>query len=517
MRFAWLVIGVLACNGTIGVGTVPLELSSVEPASGSVAGGTRLTLTGAGFHAGVAVEVGGVACGDVAIESGHRLSCLTGSSDFVEGVMDVTVRTGGAEARIPAAFEYHCPWTTTAGRRSCGAAPPHQLAPQTIAAWVTEGGGFVADASGLSNVDDTSDFIVGDRSAWVDTDGFGTPRMLTATVPAIDMTGHLVKVWLKIDNVAAASAIELWLGDPGFASAFRFRLRSSQGQQWITDGDWVSFTVSWSSDNYTIAGAPNRAAIREVGFRVIDDQTGAPVRMHANAIALVSEPVQRFPAGVLSFTFDDNWAMMAGTAAQVLARHQFPATAYVIVDHVDKQARTSLAELRELQTAGWDVAAHAFTSIHHDARFPTLPADVVEDDLVDSRAWLMANQFRGYDHCAYPGGDFSYNGEDILPITGRYFTSCRTIYQRQREASPPSDPLKLRVLYVTSGTALATVTAAVDQARANYEWIILVFHQLVDTAPTVLTQWPAADFEQLVEHVAASGIAVETVTTVLAE
>ncbi|MBA2543993.1 MAG: IPT/TIG domain-containing protein [Deltaproteobacteria bacterium] len=493
----------------------PLDLSSIEPARGSVAGGTRVTLVGAGFHAGVAVDVGGVPCDGVTIESSHRLSCLTGPSGFVEAVMDVTVRNDGAEARIPAAFEYHCPWTTTTGRRSCGAAPPRELAQQTIAAWLNEGSGFTADGAGPASVDDR-DFIIGERSAWVETDGFGTPRMLRASVAPTDLTGHLVKVWVKVGNVASAAAIELWLGDAGLASAFRFRLQSSQGQQWITDGDWVAFTVSWSSANYSTVGTPNRAAIREIGFRVVDDQTGVPVRLHANGVALVPEPVQRFPAGVLSFTFDDNWAMMAGVGAQTLAQYGYPATAYVIVDHVDKQDRTSLGELHQLQESGWDVAAHAFTSVHHDARLTTLAADVVEDDFVDSRAWLMSNGFGGYDHCAYPGGEFDSATGNILPIAARYFTSCRTIYQRQREAAPPSDPLKLRVLYVTSGVPLAAVTAAVDQARANYEWIILVFHQLVD-APTDLTQWATTDFQQLVDHVAASGIAVDTVTGVLSQ
>ena len=54
----------------------------------------------------------------------------------------------------------------------------------------------------------------------------------------------------------------------------------------------------------------------------------------------------------------------------------------------------------------------------------------------------------------------------------------RTIFQAQREAMPPSDPLKLRVLYVTSSTSLGAVQLGVDRARANHEWIILVFHRL---------------------------------------
>jgi peptidoglycan/xylan/chitin deacetylase (PgdA/CDA1 family) len=492
----------------------PLQLRTVTPSVGSVAGGTRVVLEGAGFDGSTVVEIGGVPCGDVTARGG-TLECTTGSTEFVEGVMDVVVKRGGEQLALPAAFEYRCPWTTSTGRRSCGAAPPRMLEEQPIAAWVNDGTGLAADGHGPSNTEDTTDFMTGQMAAWVETDGAGTPRMLSTSIPATDMRGHLIKLWVKVDRVAAASAIEVWLGDRGLANSFRFRVRSSQAQQWMTDGDWVAYTVSWSPDNVVIEGSPDRSAIEQIAFRVVDDATGQRVKMHVNGLALVPEPVTDYPDGVLSFTFDDNWSSMGAAGARVLDRHAFPDTAYIIVDYVDQPDRTSMTELRELQERGWDIAAHAYSSLNHNARFPTLPAEAVEDDLVDSRAWLMTNRFRGHDHCAYPGGDFSYGGDDILPLAARYFTSCRTIYQRQREASPPSDPLKLRVLYVTSGTSLATAEAAVTNAKQNREWIILVFHKLVDGNPSLLTEWRTSDFERLAEHVAKTGIQVRTVAGVL--
>lgn len=514
MRFA------IVC--VVGVGCAPaplepLELHAVSPTVGSVAGGTRIHLEGAGFDTHTTVEIGGVACGGVTV-TGRTLACTTGSSDFVEGAMEVVVRRDDDQRALPAAFEYRCPWTTSTGRRSCGAAPPRMLAEQPIARWVNDGSGLRADAdgAGASNLEDTTDVMIGTTAAWVETDGAGTSRVLSTPIPATDMRGHLLKVWVKVDRVTHASALELWVGDRGLGNAFRFRLHSSQAQQWMTEGDWVAYTVSWSPQNYAALGTPDRGVIEELAFRVTDDATGERVRLHVGGLALVPEPVAEYPAGVLSFTFDDNWAVIGGEAAAILGRHAYPATAYIIVDYVDQPDRSSLVELRALQDRGWDIAAHAYAAQNHNARYPTLPATTVEDDLVDSRAWLMAHRFRGHDHCAYPGGDFSYNGEDILPLAGRYFTSCRTIYQRQREATPPSDPLKLRVLYVTGDTALATVEAAVTSAKHHHEWIILVFHKLVDGAPVLSTEWRTTDFERLVDHVAATGIAVRTVDEVLA-
>jgi peptidoglycan/xylan/chitin deacetylase (PgdA/CDA1 family) len=350
----------------------------------------------------------------------------------------------------------------------------------------------------------------------VATDGTGGDRAVSANVPATDMRGSMLKVWLRVQNVEHATSIAVWLGNQGLSNAFKFQLRSGQGQQWITEGDMVAFTVAWSPEYMTSTGFPDRAAIEEVAFHVSDDGSGTPVTLEVGGLALVPEPTSDYPNGLLSFTFDDNWDMMPTVAAAKLAEHEFPATAYVIIDYIDKNDRATHDQLHDLQLHGWDIAVHAFTGAHHDARFPTLPAQVVEDDLVDARAWLMKYGFHGHHHCAYPGGDFSFGGNNVLPIVGRYFTSCRTIYQRQREATPPSDPLKLRVLYVTSGTSRAAVELAIDRAKASHEWIILVFHRLIEGEPTLTTEWKISDFNQIVDKVAASGIDVATVSSALA-
>jgi hypothetical protein len=193
--------------------------------------------------------------------------------------------------------------------------------------------------------------------------------------------------------------------------------------------------------------------------------------------------------------------------------HGFAGTEYTIMDTVGIDHRATLADLQRLQSKGWDIAVHANTDLHHFARYPALSATVVEDDMVDARAWLIEHGFKGFDHCAYPGGDFT-GGPNVLQLADRYFSSCRTIYNAQRETYPPSDRRKLRVFYITSAVTLAQAEQAVDAARAAREWLIVVFHEIVPT-PTKTIQWPTADYATLVEYVAASGIAVKPVTKVL--
>jgi peptidoglycan/xylan/chitin deacetylase (PgdA/CDA1 family) len=472
----------------------PLEIHSIDPTVGPATGGTRVTIEGLNLDAVDKIQIGGVDCLDLAHEAGSRVQCTTGRREFIEeGVGDVVVSGAlGSRAELPGAFSFECSFTTSTGRKSCGAAPPRPIAPQPITSWITQ-----------------SEYAM-------QTDGFGTPSLMQQTNAGVfDLRGQQLKVFLSVQNMAAVTDISLLVGDSGLRNYYQFKLRGTQGQQWLVDGDDGGLSVSFAPENYTSVGNPNRGMVTDYALRVVDNATGTPVQVKISGLALVPEPAERFPSGVATFTFDDNWDDMVQIGAPILAQHGFQATAFVIVDRIGKADHTSMFELHALQEKGWDIAAHAMTSAHHNARFPTLPLDVVENDFVDTREFLMKNHFNGYDHCAYPGGDFSYNGNNILPLATKYFASCRTIYERQREASPPADPLKLRVLYITQGTALLTAMQAVDNARANHEWIILVFHKLVDVPPAAQTEWPAADFSALVEHVSQSGIAVQTVTEVL--
>ncbi|NVB85068.1 MAG: polysaccharide deacetylase family protein [Kofleriaceae bacterium] len=481
-----------------------------------MAGGTRLTIQGSGFTDDVTVTVGGTRCDAIQIESDTELSCTTGEHQYIEGPADVIVASSSGESMLEGAFAYRCPWTTSGGRRTCGAAPAREPAAQIVDSWVTtfeDGHGFEAAGVGRSSESDTSDFVLGAQSAFVETEGAGAIRSISrSSMAPIDFTDRMPKIWIKVDNVEHVKSLDLVLGDSGFANSYTFKLASTQADKWTTDGDWVSFTIPWSSE--IVKGTPHRDAITDVMLRIADDATGARVCLHVNGIALVREPVDLYPNGVISFTFDDGFASMVEPASTILAKRKFPATAYVIADMVDTGGRVRLDELHALDANGWDIAAHARFDANHAARYTKLTAAEVEDDMVDVRSWLMQQGFSGYDHCAYPGGAFA-TGPDILSLAHRYFTSCRTIYQRQHETLPVADGSKLRVQYVTNATPLATVKAAIDDAKTSREWVILVFHDLVDGTPTSSTEWRTSDFTAVVDHVAASGIPVLTVSEVL--
>ena len=85
-----------------------LALTAVSPATGSVAGGTTITLTGTGFYSGMTVSIDSVSCGSVNVVSATSLTCTTGAK--ASGTYAVSIaNTAGQIATLPSAFTYEAP------------------------------------------------------------------------------------------------------------------------------------------------------------------------------------------------------------------------------------------------------------------------------------------------------------------------------------------------------------------------------------------------------------------------
>jgi hypothetical protein len=164
----------------------------------------------------------------------------------------------------------------------------------------------------------------------------------------------------------------------------------------------------------------------------------------------------------------------------------------------------TLVNLQTMYGAGWDIAGHGATELDD---VPDIDAE-----LQDIQGYLNTNGFvRGSKELALPGG--VWNETTIMPAVKKYFRTCRTIIP-YAETRPPGDLYKLRVFEMFNTTTLGEAEAAVDQAVANKEWLIFVFHKLV-AVPAASIEWAIADFQDLVDYVVTSGISVKTITGVM--
>lgn len=322
----------------------------------------------------------------------------------------------------------------------------------------------------------------------------------------VDFTGRFVKVRVKVRDVAHLAGMEFRLSSDGLASSyfsFAVPLYADPEFNLLQDDDWL--TLTWSFGSAQVTGEPDRAAIDSVGWILRDDSTGdASHRIVAywGGLWAVAEP----PRGILSFTFDDGYDEHFEYAAPLLSRYGFPATAYVMPDQVGTRGYMNLGQLHSLRDDyGWDVAAH------HDRAFTGVSPELLEETIANIQSFLTEQGFGdGARHLAYPLG--KQEPRTVLPAVRRHFATAR-VAGAGPETLPPGDPYRLRVLNVVRSTTPEEIRAAVRRAVLYHEWLILMFHYLVED-PQWPTHYATRDFARTVEIVKEEGIDVRTVSQV---
>lgn len=197
------------------------------------------------------------------------------------------------------------------------------------------------------------------------------------------------------------------------------------------------------------------------------------------------------PAAQVTFTFDDGLKSALTQAAPVLAKYNMTGTSYIPTGcigsvgtcHADKTAAyMSWAQVTDLQNKyGWEIGAH---TINH---FPltTLTDAQKEQELYQSKQDLLSHGFNATSF-ASPGGDYDMA---TLAIVAKYYSSHRGFWDQGTNKWPHSEYI-IRVKQVQAGVSVASVKTAIDQAIANKEWLVLVFHDIKVKASS-----KAADYE----------------------
>lgn len=368
--------------------------------------------------------------------------------------------------------------------------------------------GFVRQSRAGEQMDDAGEYALGNQSLRMTTEGNSAPVFTRKElVQSLNFTDRVLKVWLKVQGVDNVRELRVsttgddfrtwsdyWIVGPGARADF------------LPESMWTAVTVSPAQA--TVMGEPDISRVDSVQVRVVDRGTGEPVTVWVNSIALLPRNVRP----VITFAFDDGYETDFSGARPVLDKYHFPATSYVIGTMVGTSGRLSVQQLKNLQDInGWDIASHSYT--HSNLTERARPE--IEDGLALSKEFLERNGlYQGSDHFAYPYGEF--DSEELRALVQKYFSTARTIHG-PIETLPPSDPYRLRVMAVSNTTSPEEVSQRVQAAIAGGDWLILVFHRIVDSDADAATKYLRQDFEQIVDDVASRGVDVLTVSQVYAD
>jgi peptidoglycan/xylan/chitin deacetylase (PgdA/CDA1 family) len=325
--------------------------------------------------------------------------------------------------------------------------------------------------------------------------------------PPLDFTQHFLKVRLRIDHVMRLSDIEFHLfsgTERTEALVLRIPLFADERNNLLQDDVWTTVTLSPGAAR--IAGNPDRSAITEIAWLVSDNGSPAslaPVRADLSLLAAVDAHT-----GAVTLTFDDGYVEHYSAAAPWMARYGLRGTAYVMPDQVGEVGYMDLEQLHELQDRyGWDVASH------YVRPFTDLGSEVLEAVILETRGFLEREGFASAEHLAYPLG--KYDSQTVLPLVQRYFTTAR-LASGGPETLPPADPYRLRAINVLPTTGPEEILDAARRAVRNGEWLILMFHFLVES-PASDTEYALDDFRHTIELLADAGIEVKPLSEVWQE
>jgi peptidoglycan/xylan/chitin deacetylase (PgdA/CDA1 family) len=400
---------------------------------------------------------------------------------------------------------------------------------QTGHGWAVGGGGTAS-----SNANDGTEFVRGTQSVRVTTAANGVQsqvRKLAGT--AIDMTGKMIRIVLKVDDVTHLNRFEFLVGTSSLANYYRWTVHthSASNPNYVQSGEWVTIHLNWADvtaagGTYSISasGIPNiRSGFTDMQFNCYDDAAGA-VTYRLQAIELVPDTSETFPKGVVSITFDDSYASVFSLAKPKMDALGFQGTMFNIAEAIGSgPSYLTVPQMRIMQDySGWEQGGHAYGTAAHAARYTTLTEQAVDDDFRKLRSWMVSNGFTS-EHFAYPGGQFgkTTDGVPVDQIAARYFTTARSIISETVESFTPAMPHRLKAVTGINdasgigGVTVSSLTATggkLDRCLNNGDWLILCLHKIVAGTSTDSTEIGQAGFNTLMDAINSRGIPVVTVS-----
>jgi hypothetical protein len=376
-----------------------------------------------------------------------------------------------------------------------------------------------AGTGATGNNNDTTDYVVGTRSVWVQSPGNGVQSKISGTfAAALNLTGKYLAIWYKI--VGEANILggypRLYLGDAALTNAYWWKLTESSGQPWALDGEWHQATLPFGTS--TIVGAPSRASLAALTIQNYDNSAGT-VKLMLGGLMTVNEPTTKWPNGVISLSFDDGYMSQFNNARPYLDKYGYRATAFVITETLWNHSQyTQYYDLPTAQSlefeSNWEISTHAYTAANHNAGYVAIGDEAALDDASLAKGYLQNNGFKSSSLFAYPQGLFSAG---TIVNTRTLFIAGRSISYfggLPDETIMPADLSRLRSLPCGNATTVVSIEQAIDRAFANAEWLILVFHDIVTTANTGL-QFSIANFQTIIDYINTKGIPLRLISEVL--
>lgn len=313
-----------------------------------------------------------------------------------------------------------------------------------------------------------------------------------------------VRLKLRVSDLKRLSGIELRLSSEpeGYNDFFSIPIPLFTDPQFniIQSDSWLTYTFTMGEAK--VHGAPNIHHIERMGFYL----GGEKVDIDFKKLSIE----EAFPESIVTFTFDDNYDDHF-LAAEIMAKYNLRGTAYVMPRQVNQKNYLTVNQIRMMkEDMGWDISSH------HKTPIVDFPYHELDNEFNYTLGYLNAlGSFDEALHFAYPLG--KQDRKLTLPLVRRTFNSAR-IAGGGAETLPPADWHMLRTFNVMPHISPEEILERARLARAQGEWLILMFHYLTpEENPSNPLEYNIEKFDELCRLLSEEGLNLMTVNDVYRE
>lgn len=321
------------------------------------------------------------------------------------------------------------------------------------------------------------------------TNGQGDPDFITSPVALASPFQGVMRLDIRLNRLAHLSGVEFRLGDARFENYYAFPIPYYTDPLFniVQDDHWQSFTFGPS--HARLVGTPPKGTLNTLGVYIQDNARGALIVDIANL--RWDRPV--LDRGIVSLTFDDGYDDHYW-AAGLMHQYGLRGTAYVMPRQIGQPGYLTLQQLKQMQTDyGWGVSAH------HQIPLTDFAPAQLDRELRFTVDFLRRQGFTASaPHIAYPLG--RQNRAAVVATTRRYFQTAR-LAGGGAETFPPANRYFIRAYNVHRALAPEAVLRDLQKAVDAGQWMVLMFHYLVEE-PQNDYDYSRSAFEEIVKGIA---------------
>lgn len=202
--------------------------------------------------------------------------------------------------------------------------------------------------------------------------------------------------------------------------------------------------------------------------------------------------------GLVTLWFDDAWSTQFTAGYPLVRAAGYTAALAVPTRLVGFDAYMTWPQVDRLAHAGWEITAH---SRRHNCDPNSLPPELLRDEIIGSRQDLLEHGYQANFFVA-PCGVLNDSLRQVV----------KTDYLGLRDSEPALNPLPLKDTYnlhaitIDPRTTVAEIQTWLTQAKAESDWLILMFHQIEDGGDIYSN--PPDLVQGIINAVTASGLPV---------